>query len=103
MGRLFLGVVHLGKAIQKHCHSGDVLASPSELWGIIPPVHDVALDLAGVTPGVAHRVTRLWRSVLRRACQCRWQLALPSLSHLFVVLLRMSEGLRTRVRRGMSL
>ena len=34
--RLFLGVDMLGKAAQKHCRSGNVLASPSELWGIIP-------------------------------------------------------------------
>ena len=51
--RLFLGVVRLGKAAQKHGHGGDVLASPSELWGIVPPIHDVALDLVGVTTGAA--------------------------------------------------
>ena len=65
--RLFLGVVRLRKAAQKHCRSSDVLANPSELWGIIPPVHDVALDLTGVTPAAAGRVLRAWRSVLRRA------------------------------------
>ena len=60
--------------------SDNVLASPNELWGIVPFVHDVALDLAGVTPGVAHRVTRLWRSVLRRALRRRWWLVLLPLS-----------------------
>ena len=37
MDRLFLGVVRLGKAAQKHYHSGNVLIGPSELWGIVPP------------------------------------------------------------------
>ena len=63
--RLFLGVVRLGKATQKHRRHGDVLASPSKLWGIVPPIHDVALDLAGVTPGAAHRVMRTGRIVVR--------------------------------------
>ena len=67
---LFLEVVRLGKAAQKHCHGGDVLASLSELWGIVPPIHDVALDLAGATPGVARRVMRTG---------CRWRLVLPLL------------------------
>ena len=49
MDRLFLGVVRLGKAAQKLCRSGDVLIGPSELWGIVPPVHGVALDPTGVT------------------------------------------------------
>ena len=62
--RLFLGVVQLGKAAQKHHHSGDVLASPSELWGIVPLVDNVALDLAGATLGAARRVTRMGRNVL---------------------------------------
>ena len=57
--RLFLGVDRLWKATQKHRHNSDVLASPSELWGIIPPIHDVALDLAGMTPGTARRVTHM--------------------------------------------
>jgi len=73
---LFLGVIRLEKATQKHCGRSDVLASLSELWGIVPPVHDVALDLTGATPGAARRVLRAWRSVLRRARQCRWRLAL---------------------------
>ena len=51
--RLLLWVDRLGKAAQKQCHGGEVLASPSELWGIVPPVHDVVLDLAGVTPSAA--------------------------------------------------
>ena len=80
MDRLFLRVVRLGKATQKHYRGGDVLASLSELWGIIPPIHDVVLDLAGVTPGVARRVTRMGRSVLCQARRRRWQLALPPLS-----------------------
>ena len=63
--RLFLGVVRLRKATQKHYRSGDVLVSPSELWGIFPPVHDVALDLAGATLSAARRVTRTGRSVVR--------------------------------------
>jgi len=46
---LLLGVVRLRKAAQKHRHSGDVLADPSELWGIISSIHDVALDLVDVT------------------------------------------------------
>ena len=62
--RLFLGVDMLGKAAQKHCRSGNVLASPSELWGIASPVHDVVLDLVGATTDAAHRVTRVWCSVL---------------------------------------
>ena len=63
--RLFLGVVRLRKAAQKHHRHGDVLASPSELWGIVPPVDDVALDLPGMTPGAARWVTRVGGSVLR--------------------------------------
>ena len=77
MDRLFLGVVRLEKAAQKHCRSGDVLVSPSELWGIIPPVHDVALDLASATSGAARRVTCAWHSVLHRAHRRRWRLAVP--------------------------
>ena len=53
MDRLLLGVNGLGNTAQKHCHSGDVLASPSELWGVVPLVHDVTLDLAGMTSGAA--------------------------------------------------
>ena len=64
MDRLLLWVYRLEKAVQKHRHHGDVLTSPSELLGIVPPVHDVALDLAGATFGVAQRVTRAWHSVL---------------------------------------
>ena len=63
--RLFLGVVGLGKAAQKHRRRGDILASLSELLGTIPPVHDVALDLVGPTLGVARRVTRTGRIVVR--------------------------------------
>jgi len=81
--RLLLGVDRLGKTAQKHRRSGDVLASLSELWGIVSSIHDVALDLTGVTTGAAHRVTRAWRSVLRRARRRRWRLVLPPLSQVF--------------------
>ena len=64
---LLLGVDRLWKATQKHRRSGDVLASLSELWGIIPPVHDVALDLAGATTDAPRWVSRMGRSVLHRA------------------------------------
>ena len=74
---LFLGVVWLRKAMQKHYRGGEVLASPSELWGTIPPIHDVALDLAGVTPGVTRRVMRMGRSVVHQARRHMWQLVLP--------------------------
>ena len=78
--RLLLGVDRFWKAAQKHCRSGDVLASLSKVWGIVPPVHDVALDLAGATPGAARWVTRMGCGVLRRAHRCRWRLVLPPLS-----------------------
>ena len=80
MDRLFLGVVRLRKVVQKHRRHGDVLASPSELWGIVPPIDDVPLNLVGATSGVARRVTRAWRSVLCRARRRRWWLVLPPLS-----------------------
>ena len=64
MDRMLLGVVRLGKATQKHRRSGDVLASPSELWGIVSSIHDVVLDLAGATSSAACRVTRAWRLAL---------------------------------------
>ena len=38
MDHLLLGVDGLGKAAQKHRRSGDVLASPSELWDITTTV-----------------------------------------------------------------
>ena len=78
--RPLLGVYGLKNAAQKHCRSGDVLASPSKLWGVIPLVHDIALDLAGTTPSAAHRVTRMGRNVLHRACRRRQRLILPPLS-----------------------
>ena len=77
---LLMGVDGLGNAAQKHCRSNDVLASPSELWGIIPLVHDVVLDLAGATPGATRQVMCLGRSVLHRARRRRWLLVLPPLS-----------------------
>ena len=70
MDRLFLGVVRLEKATQKHCHSGDVLIGPSKLWGIIPPIHGVMLDPSGVPSGAVHRFMRTGRSVVRLA---RWR------------------------------
>ena len=79
MDSMFLGVGWLREATQKHCHSSDVLVSSSELWGIIPPVHDVALDLADVTLSTAHRFMRMGRNVLHRARRCRWRLVLPPL------------------------
>ena len=77
--RPLLGVNGLENVAQKHCHSSDALASPSELWGVIPLVHDVALDLAGATPSAAHRVKR-GRNVLHRARRRRRRLVLPPLS-----------------------
>jgi len=77
---LFLGVVRLRKSTPKHCRGGDVLASLSELWGIIPPIHDVALDLASVTLGDIHWVTHMGRSVVRRVRLCRSCLVPPPLS-----------------------
>ena len=62
--RPLLGVDGLGNAVQKHCRSGDVLASPGELRGIVPLVHDVALDLTGATPGAARRAMRMGRNGL---------------------------------------
>ena len=79
MDYLFLGVGRFGDTMQKHRHSSDVLASLSELRGVVPPVQDVVLDLTGVTPGAAHQVTCVRCSVLRRACRRRWQLVLPPL------------------------
>ena len=71
------GVDGLRNAAQKHHRSGGVLASLSELWGVVPLVHDVMLDLAGVTPGPARHVTRMGRNVLHRARQRRRWLVLP--------------------------
>ena len=75
-----LGVDELENATQKHYYSSDVLASPSELWEIVPLVHDIVLDLAGAILGVAHRVMRMGHNVLCRACRCRQRLVLPLLS-----------------------
>ena len=58
-------VVRLGQAAQKHCYGGDVLIGPSELWGIVPPIHDVVLDLASVTLDAAHRFMHTRCSVVR--------------------------------------
>ena len=78
--RLLLEVDGLRNTAQKHCRSGDVLASPSELWGIVPLIYDVALDLAGVTPSAASWVMRMGHSVLYRAHRRRRRLVLPLLS-----------------------
>ena len=78
--RPLLGVHGLGNAAQKHCHSSDVLASPSELWGIVSLVHDVVLDLAGMTPGATRRAMRIGRNVLYQARRRRRRLVLLSLS-----------------------
>ena len=61
-----LGVDGLGNAAQKHRRNGNVLAGPSELWGIVPLVHDVMLDLAGTAPGATRRVMCMRRNVLHR-------------------------------------
>ena len=103
MDRLFLGVVRLRKAMQEHRRRSDVLASPSELWGIIPPVDDVVLYPTSATPPAACRVPRMGRIMVRRARRCRWWLVLSPLSLLLAMLLRTREGLRTRVRRGLGL
>ena len=63
--RPLLGVDGLGNAAQKHCHSGDVLIGLSELWGVVPPIHGVALDPTGVTSGAAHWFMCIGRSVVR--------------------------------------
>ena len=65
MDHLFLGVIRLGKAAQKHCRSSDVLIGPSELWGIVPPIHGVVLDLTGAPPGATRWSMRTGRSVVR--------------------------------------
>ena len=73
MDRLFLWVVRLGEAAQKQCHGGDVLIGLSELWGIVPPVHGVVLDLMGATLGAARRSTCMGHNVVRRGCwRSRW-------------------------------
>ena len=71
--RLLLWVDRLRKAAQKHRCRGDVLTIPSELWGIVPPVDDVALNLAGATSGVARRVMCTGQIV---ECRARWRLVL---------------------------
>ena len=70
MDHLFMRVVRLGQAAQKHCRGGDVLVHPSEVRGIVPPIHGVVLDPTGVTLGAARRSTRTGHNVVRRA---RWR------------------------------
>ena len=67
MDCLFLGVGRLGEVAQKHLRSSDVLASPSKLRGVIPSVQYVTLDLTGMIPSAARRVTRMWCCVMHRA------------------------------------
>ena len=80
MDRLLLWVDKLEKAVQKHRHHGDVLTSPSELLGIVPRIDDVALNLAGTTPGTGRRVTRTGHIMVCLAHRHRWRLVLPPLS-----------------------
>ena len=61
--------VQLGKPNTRGV-TGDVLIGPSELWGIVPPVHGVALDPTGATLGAARWFMCTGRSVVRRA---RWR------------------------------
>ena len=63
--RPFARVVRLGQAAQEHCHGGNVLTGPSELWGIGSPIRGVALDLTGATPGAIRQSMRTGRSVVR--------------------------------------
>ena len=70
----------LKNTAQKHRRSGNVLAGPSELWGIVPLIHNVMLDLAGATPGTTRQVMRMGRNVLHRMCQRRRRLVQPPLS-----------------------
>ena len=73
MDRLFMRVIRLGQATQKHCRSGDVLTDLSKLWGVIPPIHGVALGPTGATLGAARQSMRMGRSVVHRECwRIRW-------------------------------
>ena len=65
MDRLFLRIIWLEQAVQKHCRSGNVLIGLSEVWAIVPPIHGVALDPTGVTLGATRRFMRMGRSVVR--------------------------------------
>ena len=73
-------VIRLGQATQEHCRGGNVLTSPSELWGIGPPNWGVALDPTGATPSAVRRSMRMGRSVVRRARWRSWWLVPPPLS-----------------------
>ena len=99
---LFARVVRLGEAAQEHCRSGNVMTSPSELWGIGPPNRGVALDLTGVTPSAVRRSMRIGHSVVRRARWCGWWLMLPLSSWILPVLTCELRGLRMRAQRGVS-
>ena len=103
MSRLFLRVVRLRKAAQKYCRSGDVLIGLSELWGIVPPIHGVALDPTGTTPGAARRSMRMGRSVVHQAHWRSQWLVQQLLSWFLAVLPCELGGLRTTVQRGVSL
>ena len=80
MDRLFMRVVRLGQAAQKHCRGGDVLIGPSELWGIVPPIHGVVLDPTGMTLGTVPWSTCTGHNVVRRARWHSWWLVQPLLS-----------------------
>ena len=78
MDCLFMRVIWLGQAAQKHCHGGDVLVRPSEVQGIGPPVHGVVLDLTGATPSAARRSTCTGRNEVRLAWwRSRWLMQPP--------------------------
>ena len=67
MDRLFARVVRLKQAAQEHCHDGNVLTSPSELWGVSPPNRGIAMGLTGTTSSAVRRSMRMGRSVVHRA------------------------------------
>ena len=77
---LFMRVVRLGQAAQKHCRGGNVLVRPSKVWGIIPPIHGVVLDPMGTTPSAARRPMRTGRNEVRRAWWRNLWLMQPPLS-----------------------
>ena len=60
--------------------ANNVLASLSELCGIVPLIHDVVLDLTGMALGATRRVMCMRRNMLHRMRR-RWRrLVLPPLS-----------------------
>ena len=78
MDRLFMRVIWLEQAAQKHCRGGDVLVCPSEGRGIVSPVHGVVLDPMGATPSAARWSTRTGRNEVHRAWwRSRWLMQPP--------------------------